>query len=181
MTKFLFGDIIRRQSFRNFFRIGSDFDTNFVYQVAFGFMPRHFEANSRDRYIFNEEGDVTEIYFIVKGDWAIGYNSHGDNVKGFVFDEDAEYLPGQEDIRENKIMIAKHYKGFGYIGDYYVFASKRSEFEYMAITDVDSYAIPKHFMFKNIFNKFPGLHSEMLAESFSRYLKEFRRPVEQKR
>lgn len=78
-------------------------------------------------------------------------------------------------------MIAKHYKGYGYIGDYYVFASKRSEFEYMAITDVDSYAIPKHFLFKNIFNKFPGLHSEMLAESFSRYIKEFRRPVEQKR
>ena len=36
-------------------------------------------------------------------------------------------------------------------------------------------------MFKTIFTKFPGLHSEMLAESFSRYIKEFRRPVEIKR
>lgn len=78
-------------------------------------------------------------------------------------------------------MIAKHYKGYGYIGDYYVFASKRSEYEYIAIKDVESFAIPKHFMFKNIFTKFPGLHSEMLAESFSRYVKEFRRPVEIKR
>jgi len=181
MTHFLFDDIINRPSFRNFFRIGREFDTNFVYQVAFGFMPRHFEANSKDRYIFNEEGDVTEIYFIVQGEWAIGYNSHENNVKGFIFDEEAEYLPGQDDIREKKIMIAKHYKGYGYIGDYYVFASKRSEFEYMAITDVESYAIPKHFMFKTIFSKFPGLHSEMLAESFSRYIKEFRRPVELKR
>ena len=36
-------------------------------------------------------------------------------------------------------------------------------------------------MFKEIFKKFPGLHSEMLAESFSRYVKEFRRPVAKKR
>lgn len=144
-------------------------------------MPRHFEANSTDRYILNEEGDVTEIYFIVQGEWAIGYDSFDKKKKDFIFDEEAEYLPGQEDIREAKIVIAKHYKGYGYIGDYYVFASKRSAFEYMAITDVESYAIPKQFMFKNIFKKFPGLHSEMLAESFSRYIKEFRRPVEQKR
>ncbi len=145
-------------------------------------MPRRFEATPEDRYILNEEGDVTEIYFIVQGEWAIGYNSHENNVKGFqIFDEEAEYLPGQEDIREKKIMMAKHYKGCGYIGDYYVFASKRSEFEYMAITPVECYAIHKHFMFKNIFSKFPGLHSEMLAESFSRYIKEFRRPVEIKR
>ena len=78
-------------------------------------------------------------------------------------------------------MIAKHYKGYGYIGDYYVFASKRSEYEYIAITNVESFAIPKHFMFKTIFTKFPGLHSEMLAESFSRYIKEFRKPCGKKR
>ena len=182
MTNFLFLDIIKRNSFQNFFDVGSQFDSNFVYQVAFGFMPRRFENTPDDRFILNEEGDVTEIYFIVKGEWAIGYNSHENNVKGFIFVEESEYLPGQEDIREKKIMIAKQYKGFGYIGDYYVFASKRSEFEYMAISPkVESYAISKGFMFKNIFNKFPGLHSEMLAESFSRYVKEFRRPVTKKR
>jgi len=182
MTHFLFDDIIGRPSFKNFFRVGREFDSNFVYQVAFGFMPRRFDAVPEDRYILNEEGDVTEIYFIVNGEWAIGYNSHENNVKGFgMLDEGDAYLPGQEDIREKKIMIAKHYKGYGYIGDYYVFASKRSEYEYIAIKDVESFAIPKHFMFKNIFTKFPGLHSEMLAESFSRYVKEFRRPVEIKR
>lgn len=36
-------------------------------------------------------------------------------------------------------------------------------------------------MFKEIFKKFPGLHSEMLAESFSRYIKEFRKPVGKQR
>ena len=181
MTKFLFDDIISRPSFRNFFRIGREFDQNFVYQVAFGFMPRRFEANPEDRFILYEEGDVTEIYFIVQGEWAIGYNSHENNVKGFIFDPEYVYNENQIDIKEKKIVIAKNYKGYGYIGDYYVFASKRSEFEYMAITNVESYAIPKQFMFRTIFTKFPGLHSEMLAESFSRYIKEFRRPVELKR
>ena len=36
-------------------------------------------------------------------------------------------------------------------------------------------------MFKTIFSKFPGLHSEMIAESFSRYIKEFRKPCGKKR
>lgn len=144
-------------------------------------MPRRFEANADDRFILNEEGDVTEIYFIIQGEWAIGYNSHENNVKGFIFDPEFIYDDAQMDIKDKKIVIAKNYKGYGYIGDYYVFASKRSEFEYMAITPVESYAIPKQFMFRTIFTKFPGLHSEMLAESFSRYIKEFRRPVELKR
>lgn len=117
----------------------------------------------------------------MQGEWAIGYNSYDNNVKGFIFDPEYVYDDTQMDIRDKKIVIAKNYKGYGYIGDYYVFASKRSEFEYMAITPVESYAIPKQFMFRTIFTKFPGLHSEMLAESFSRYIKEFRRPVELKR
>lgn len=186
MTKFLFRDIIIRRSFERFFDCGEKFDSNFVYQVAFGFMPRRYEASKTDRYILLEEGDVTEIYFIVAGDWAVGFNSHENNNRNINFDDDAligDLNQGNlaKDIAEEKLVIAKQYKGFGYIGDYYVFASKRSEFSYMAITPVDTYAITKEFMFQKIFTKFPGLHSEMLAESFSRYIKEFRRPVEQKR
>jgi len=39
-------------------------------------MPRVFQDNPNDRYIFEEEGDVTEITFIMKGDWCVGFNSH---------------------------------------------------------------------------------------------------------
>ena len=73
-------------------------------------------------------------------------------------------------------MIAKKRLNYGYIGDYYVFASKRSAFHYIALSPVHTFALTKKFMFKEIFKKFPGLHSEMLAESFSRYIKEFRKP-----
>lgn len=36
-------------------------------------------------------------------------------------------------------------------------------------------------MFERIFTKFPGLHSDMLSESFSRYIREFRKPCGLKR
>lgn len=78
-------------------------------------------------------------------------------------------------------MIANKRVNYGYIGDYYVFASKRSQFSYIALSNVHTFALTKKFMFKEIFKKFPGLHSEMLAESFSRYIKEFRKPCGKKR
>ena len=143
MCQFLFNDIISLPAFKNFFRPGREFDSNFVYAVAFGFMPRLFTNDKDDRYILEEEGDVTEIYFIVSGEWAIGYNSFKNNVPSFNFEEENEYGPGNEDIRDRKIMIAKRYSGFGYIGDYYVFSSKRSQFTYMALTDVEAFALPK--------------------------------------
>ena len=55
--------------------MGKEFDTNFLYEIAFGFMPRSFKNNAEDRYLYEEEVDVTEIYFIWKGEWAIGFNS----------------------------------------------------------------------------------------------------------
>lgn len=77
--------------------------------------------------------------------------------------------------------IALRRINFGYIGDYYLLSSKRSQFHYVALSTLECFALTKQFMYKNIFNKFPGLHSEMLAESFSRYIKEFRKPVGRKR
>lgn len=38
-------------------------------------MPRQFKNTPEDRYLLEEEVDVTEIYFIIKGDWAIAFNS----------------------------------------------------------------------------------------------------------
>lgn len=40
MCKFLFHDIIDKAAFKNFFKIGREFDDDFLYEVAFGFLPR---------------------------------------------------------------------------------------------------------------------------------------------
>lgn len=178
MCKFLFQDILEKPAFRSFFKLGSEFDSNFVYEVAFGFLPRQFKATAEDRYLYKEEGDVTEIYFITKGEWAIAFNSFSADVQ---IDEDDDEMKGPPDMIKSGIYIASRRINFGYIGDYYVFSSKRSQYSYVALTDVESFALTKQFMFKTIFKKFPGLHSELLAESFSRYLKDFRKPCGKKR
>jgi Sec-independent protein translocase protein TatA len=51
----------------------------------------------------------------------------------------------------------------------------------VALSRVSAFALSKEFIFNMIFEKFPGLHSEMLAESFSRYIREFRKPCGKKR
>jgi hypothetical protein len=38
-------------------------------------MPREFRNTPEDRWIYEEETDVTEIYFIMRGNWGIGFNS----------------------------------------------------------------------------------------------------------
>ena len=126
MCNFLFEDIIGNPAFKSFFIPGREFDSNFLYEVSFGFMPRLFQGNKEDRYILEEEGDVTEIYFIVNGEWAIGFNSFQNNVPTINFTENNDLPPGTQDIAERKIVIAKKYKGFGFVGDYYVFSSKKS-------------------------------------------------------
>jgi len=42
MCEFLFEDILKKAAFQTFFRSGKEFDSNFAYQVSFGFMPREF-------------------------------------------------------------------------------------------------------------------------------------------
>lgn len=63
-------------AFKSFFKIGDSFDSNFLYEIAFGFLPRQFKPTQEDRYMYEEEVDVTEIYFIIRGEWAIAFNSY---------------------------------------------------------------------------------------------------------
>jgi len=63
-------------AFKSFFKVAKEFDNDFLYEVAFGFLPRCFKATPEERYMYEEEVDVTEIYFITKGDWAIAFNSY---------------------------------------------------------------------------------------------------------
>ena len=39
-------------------------ETEFLYKIAFGFMPRKFEATQEDKIIYEEEEPVAEMYFI---------------------------------------------------------------------------------------------------------------------
>jgi hypothetical protein len=80
-------------------------DPNFIYQISFGFMPRRFINTYEDRYIYEEEGEVNEIYFILKGDWAVGFNSYlrPSDILAYDLDED---LKGPEDMTKLGYLIA---------------------------------------------------------------------------
>lgn len=76
VSKFLFNDIVDHNIFRPFFRVGREFDANFIYEISFGFTPRQYKNSADDRYMFEEEGDVSEVIFIMSGEWAVAYNSY---------------------------------------------------------------------------------------------------------
>jgi hypothetical protein len=122
----MFADVFNKTAFQSFFRLGREFDKSFAYQVTFGFMPRQFEDNSQDRYILEEEGDVTEIYFIMQGKWAVAFDSFAktDEINDRYGDQDETY--GPKDMNRRGILIALKKLNYGYVGDYYVLASKRS-------------------------------------------------------
>lgn len=108
MCKFLFQDLFTMSAFKSFFKPGKEFDhNNFLYEISFGFMPRQFKNTADDRYMYEEEVDVTEIYFIIKGDYAIAFNSFqklSDNIlSSNIADEE---LKGPKDMWEQGYLIA---------------------------------------------------------------------------
>ena len=69
---FLFDDIF--YNFRYFFNPQKYKGSGFLYDVAFGLMPRHFSDKEEENVIFDEEDEVLEMYFIVSGQVGIGYH-----------------------------------------------------------------------------------------------------------
>ena len=72
MTKYLFEDIF--QKFRRFFNTIENKESRFLYDVAFGFMPRKFEPTDEDHLIYDEEDEVPEMYFVLEGTVGIAYS-----------------------------------------------------------------------------------------------------------
>lgn len=68
MTSYLFQDIFF--NFRQFFNTFENRDSKFLYDIAFGFMPRKFDENE---IIYDEDDEVPEIYFIIEGEVGVAY------------------------------------------------------------------------------------------------------------
>ena len=72
MTVYLFSDIFRQ--FKRFFNVDTANETRFLYDIAFGFMPRNFEPTDDDKIIYDEEEEVPEMYFILEGVIGIAFS-----------------------------------------------------------------------------------------------------------
>ena len=72
MTVYLFQDLFMQ--FRRFFKVGTPNEMYFLYDIAFGFMPRQFLPSDDDKIIYDEEQEVYEMYFIVEGIIGIAFS-----------------------------------------------------------------------------------------------------------
>jgi hypothetical protein len=122
--------------------------------------------------MIEEEADCTEIYFVTHGTWGVAFNAFsptegGDKTERELLFDGLSETP--EDMQKAGRKLAKTTVGHGYFGDYYILSSRRSQFHYVALTSCETFALPKRFLFNEILTKFPGLHQELLADSFFRY------------
>ena len=65
MIHYLFDDIFYK--FRFFFNSQKYKDSKFLYVISFGLKPRKFEPNEDEKLIYDEEDEVSEMYFIQEG------------------------------------------------------------------------------------------------------------------
>ena len=72
MTIYLFSDLFKQ--FKRFFIVDHESDVRFLYDIAFGFMPRQFQSIEEDHIIYDEEDEVPEMYFITEGVVGIGFS-----------------------------------------------------------------------------------------------------------
>lgn len=72
MTVYLYSDIFEK--FKKFFNVDTYQESRFLYDIAYGFMPRIFEVTEEDSLIYDEEEDVAEMYFFTDGIIGIGFS-----------------------------------------------------------------------------------------------------------
>ncbi len=110
MCKFIYQDLItKNRNFKNFFRIGDEQDNNFLYEITYGFMPRQFTNVPNDRYIYEQDEDITEMYFLLKGEWAVAFkceiNEQGIDLLSILNENDFEFK-APADMKTKGLVIA---------------------------------------------------------------------------
>jgi hypothetical protein len=133
MTDYLYNDIfIKQKVFKTFLNMGQRMDSSFLYDLSFGFLPRKFGTSERDRYIYEVGQDVTEMYFLIEGSWAICFDAgNGMYVKEQLLKEKLND-PRNFSVFDNGMMKAKEWLKPNYIGDYYCINSKKARYYYLA-------------------------------------------------
>mmetsp|Transcript_28570 Transcript_28570/g.27539 ORF Transcript_28570/g.27539 Transcript_28570/m.27539 type:complete len:279 (+) Transcript_28570:909-1745(+) len=143
MTDYLYNDIFTKQKiFKSFLSLGQRMDSSFLYDLSFGFLPRQFLNTERDRYIYEQNQDVNEMYFLISGSWAICFYAGGDPNDRQFNETDDDDTP--EDVILKGLIKAKSHSKPNYIGDYYCINSKKPKYYYMAWNEtVQAFALSK--------------------------------------
>lgn len=159
LLSYLFDDIIYR--FRSFFQIDYIKSSScFLYDVCFGLKPAKFDPTiANDTLIFDEEDEVSEMYFILQGHVGV-----------------CHYMLTQG-LSKRQISTGIKYDKPTYICDFYVCHNQRSEFIYQAegTQVVTGFSLAKQFLLKEIFPKYLKISQQIKDTSERRYNKNIRR------
>lgn len=99
-----------------------------MYDISFGLKPRKFDANEDDKLIYDEEDEVSEMYFIIEGTVGIGY---------YIF---------SQGLSKTQYKLGIYMKDNSFICDYYVCNNKKSEFIFISVSEVKAFALSKRFL-----------------------------------
>lgn len=100
-----------------FFNVDTKNEKEFIYDLVFGFMPRKFDASDeQDRIIYDEEEEVSEMFFIQEGTIEIAFS--------------LIYI--QRTDKSEKFNFGCKYKSKILICDHYVVNKQKTQFIYIA-------------------------------------------------
>ena len=116
------------------------------------------DPNDQSNLILDEEHEVTDMYFI-----------QGGGVIGIGF-----YLMTQG-LSKKQFKFGITCDNFNYyICDYYCCFNLKSEFIYMALTNVEAISLSKEFFQNEIFQKYPKIAQKIKANSEISYMRNIR-------
>lgn len=158
VLSYLFDDIIYR--FRRFFQVDLN-NLDFLYDVCFGLKPVRFDPefeDGKDSLILDEEDEVTEMYFFLKGIVGVCYYKM------------------TQGLSKKEVETGIKYEKPIYICDYYVCYDKPSEFIYRAEGNMllEGFCLDKKFLLNVIFPKYPKISQLIKETSERRYNKNVR-------
>lgn len=134
-------------------------ETNFLYDFAIGLQPRMFDAEDEtDKYIYEENSEVSEMYFFVKGTIGIAVNAFP------LKTTDSFYI------------IAQRRRAYQLIADHYVVNHRRSNFIYIATTNCHGYGIKKKHV-HTILAKYQDVNGEIRARVYRHYHQHTFKPI----
>ena len=90
------------------------------------------------------------------------------------------YFFGSSHTTKNEFRGVKRFAQMFIICDHYVVNNLRCEFVYMCVQPVKCFGLPKKFLLKKIFVKYPEIANEIKANAHMRYQKYLKKPIKDK-
>ena len=111
-----------------------------------------------DKYIYEENSEVSEMYFFVKGSIGIAINQYPLKTS------------------ESFYLIAQRRRAYQLIADHYVVNHKRSNFIYIATSTCHGYGVQKKHVHQ-VLDKFADINGEIRGRIFRHYNQHTYKPI----